>query len=181
MIKEKIEKILELLKIKDDDKKTAGQLLFRMHRSLKDNDLKLYAENESILFGIMGLDIILEKKLLNESDVQNLHDKIKFMIELKNIESHKLFEQYFTTKQASRDIDKISKDNFKWDSLSENTVPEKRKMIVKTYDSESMEFEGKPVTAELIQSMFEKGIILMSSHNKKSLDMKQVNTKMDMK
>ena len=168
MIKEKIEKIIELLQIPKDLKKTSGHILFRMHRALKENDLKSYCESESILFDIMGVNKVLESNLLTESEVQNLHDKIRYMVELDTSESHRLWEHYFKTDEASRGIEIVSKDDFKWDKLSENTVPDRKKIVVKTYDSETMEFEGEPVTAESIKKKIEQGIILMPSHVKKS-------------
>lgn len=170
----KIQKIKELLgitKLNELKQLEAGATIRNMIKYSGEKKLKHYCAAESILFQIMGVDMLVEKKMLTEAEIQDLHNKIKYMIELstENLnESKELYNQYFKSKQATRDIKKISKDNYKWNSISETTVPEKAKMVVKYYDSKHMTYEGKPVTAALVQDMYEKGIILMPSFNKEA-------------
>jgi hypothetical protein len=137
------------------------------------NNKAIYCQNEDILLrAVLGLDSVQDR--LNESEIQNLHNKIHYMIECaqKKTEGQSLYEQYFRSGQCSRDIKKIDKNLFKWDSLNEKyalpDVSGDKKMKIEYYDSVTNTYKGKPITPELIMSLLTKGIILKSSHNKAS-------------
>lgn len=169
----KIEKILDLLGI-EHNRKAMSEVIKMMIENV--NNLQEYCKYETILFSSMGVDTVTKKGLLTESELQDLHDKIKFIMGMGSgslNESQRLYSYYFESGRAGRDINnitKIKKDDFKWNNLSENmpdvSGDKSEKFVV--FDSMTNTYKGKPVTPKLIYDLLAKGIILVPSQNVKA-------------
>jgi hypothetical protein len=182
---DKIKKILELLGIPKEKESITRSTIERMIKSAEEDSLTRYCENEAMLFNILGVDRLVEKNLLTENEIQDLHDKIKYIVELNSEtlnEAKRLYNLYFETKQASRDIKKIKKESVGFFDYIGGSTPEKirinertdpmvsgdKKQKIEYYDSVKMTYKGQEVNQDLIMRLLYQGIILMPDHARKA-------------
>jgi predicted RNA-binding protein len=133
------------------------------------NNPETFAAYETNLFQKMGLK--------TENQIQTAHKTILYLCdcqkelnENKNlVESKQLRDFYFGSEQIKQDLDefqKIDKNQYKWDKLSEGTAPNKDHSKTIYYNPKTMKTikGGKSITPQMMKDFGIKGYVLVPMH-----------------
>jgi hypothetical protein len=111
---EKIYKIAELLGVTYLSKNTQSivhHTLKSMVEAIKNDNEKLYNANYKDLMQHLGVNRLVDNRMLTETELHDLSDKIFIMLEV--AAAKKLYEMYFP-KAASKNTKRIDKNQFNW-------------------------------------------------------------------